>query len=115
MVKNAYIGPVLPNGNPHMYVQPVEGEDQGLIKVLEGKLARLTQRVPTIRIEQIPAIMQELVVSIPPTWICLMRIVDREVLVHIDAAEDATAEQAEEAREQDDQGGKAQTQEHFMD
>ena len=40
---------------------------QGKIRVLEGKLARLTQRVPTIRIEQIPAIMQKLVVGIPPT------------------------------------------------
>ena len=79
-----------------MYVQPVAGEDQGLIRVLEGNLARLTQRVPTLRIEQIPAIMQELVVGIPPTWIRLMRRVDRVVLVYIEATEAAAAEAAQE-------------------
>ena len=56
---------VHPEGNPHMYVCPVLGEDQGMIRVLEGKLARLTQRVPTMWIEHIPAIMQEYVVGIP--------------------------------------------------
>ena len=49
-----------------MYVCPVAGEDHGLIRALEGKLARLTQRVPTLCIEQIPVVMQELVVGIPP-------------------------------------------------
>ena len=49
-----------------MYVCPMLGEDQGLIRVLEGKLARLTQRVPTLRIEHILVVMQELVVVIPP-------------------------------------------------
>ena len=34
-----------------MYVRPVVGEDHGLIRVLEGKLVRLTQRVPTLGIE----------------------------------------------------------------
>ena len=48
-----------------MYVRPVVGEDHGLIRVLEGKLARLTQRVPTLRIQHIPVVMQELVVGIP--------------------------------------------------
>ena len=56
-----------------MYVRPILGEDQGLIRVLEGKLARLTQRVPTLHIEHIPAAMQELGVGIPPIWIHLMR------------------------------------------
>ena len=64
--QNAYIGPIRLVGNPRMYVRPVLGEDQGLIRVLEGKPARLTQKVPTLRIEQIPAIMQELVVGVPP-------------------------------------------------
>ena len=50
-----------------MHVRPVAREDQGLIMVLEGNLARLTYRVPTIRIEQIPAIMQELVVGFYPS------------------------------------------------
>ena len=69
-----------------MYVQPAAGEDQGLIRVLKGKLARITQRVPTLCIEQIPTIIQELVVDIPPTWIHLMRRVARAVLVYIEAA-----------------------------
>ena len=62
-------------------------------------MARITQRVPSLRIEQIHAIMQELIVGIPPTWICLMRRVARVVLVYIDAAEAATSEEAEEVRE----------------
>ena len=40
--QNADIGPVRPEGHPRMYVRPILGEDQGLIRVLEGKLARLT-------------------------------------------------------------------------
>ena len=51
MFKNADIGPVCPVGHPHMSVRPVAGEDHGLIRVLEGKLARLTQRVPSLCIE----------------------------------------------------------------
>ena len=43
--------------------------------------------------------MQELVVGIPPTWICLMRRVARAVLVYMDSAEAAVAEHAEEAQE----------------
>ena len=82
-----------------MYVRPVAGEDHGLIKVLEGKLARLTQRVPTLRIEQTPTIMQELLVGIPPTWIRLMRRVAREVLVYIEATKATVAEEAEDAKE----------------
>ena len=57
MFKNADIGPVRPVGHPRMYMRPVVGEDHGLIRVLEGKLARLTQRVPTLLIEQIPTII----------------------------------------------------------
>ena len=98
MFKNAYIGLVLPVGHPRMYVRLVEREDHGLIRVLEGKLVRLTQRVPTLRIDQITVIMQELVVGIPPIWIHLMRRVARAVLVYIDSAKAAAAEQAEEAR-----------------
>ena len=62
-------------------------------------MARITQRVPTLRIEQIPAIMQELVFGIPPTWIHLMRRVAREILVYIDVAEAVAAEEAEDAQE----------------
>ena len=87
-----------------MYVRPVLGEYQGLIRVLEGKLARLTQRVPTLRIEHIPTIMQELVVGVPAIWICLLRWVARAVLVYINAIEAAESEEAEEARVQGDRG-----------
>ena len=86
-----------------MYVCPMLGEDQGLIRVLEGKLDRLTQRVPTLRIEHIPTIMQELVVGIPPVWIRLMRWVARAVLVYIDIVEVVAAEEAKESQEQGDQ------------
>ena len=64
------------------------------MRVLEGKLARLTHRVPTIHIKHIPAIMQELVVGIPPISIHLMRKVARDVLVYIEAAEVAAVEEA---------------------
>ena len=101
-MSNANIGPVHPEGNPHMYVCPVLGEDERLTRVLEGKLARLTQRVPTLRIEHIPAVMQEFVVGVPPIWICLLRWVSRAILVYIDAIEAAKAEEAEEARVQGD-------------
>ena len=70
-----------------MYVHPVLGEDQGMIRVLEGKLARLTQRVSTLWIEHIPAIMQEFVVGVPLVWVCLLRWVARVVLVYIDVVE----------------------------
>ena len=85
-----------------MYVHPVAGEDHGLIRVLEGKLARNTQRVPTLRIERIHVVMQELEVGIPPVWIRLMRQVARAVLIYIDVVEAATSDEAEEAREQGD-------------
>ena len=66
MCQNVDIGPVRPEGNPRMFVCLVIGGDPGLVRVLEGKLARLTQRVPTIRIEHNPAAMQEFVVGVPP-------------------------------------------------
>ena len=81
-----------------MYVCPVLGEDQGLISVLEGKLAKFTQRVPTLRIEHIPSIMQDFVVGFPHVWICLLRWVARAILVYIDVVQAAEVEEAEEAR-----------------
>ena len=65
MCQNADIGPVCPEGHPHMFVCPIIGKDLGLIRVLEGKLDRLTQRVPTLWIEHISTVMQEFVVGIP--------------------------------------------------
>ena len=66
MYQNADIGPVHPEGNPHTFVRPVVGGDPGLIRVLEMKLGRLTERVPTIQIEHLPVAMQEFVVGVPP-------------------------------------------------
>ena len=96
-----------------MYVRPMAGEDHGLIRVLEGKLARLTQSVPNLRIDHIPVAMQELVFGIPPIWICLMRWVARAVLVYIDVVEATTSEKYKEVQEhgdwddQRDQGGQS--------
>ena len=73
MRQNADIGPVRPEGNPRMLVRPVVGGDPGLVRVLEGMLSRLTQRVPTIWIDHIPAAMQEFVVGVPPVWLHLFR------------------------------------------
>ena len=93
MCQNADIGPVRPEGHPRIFVRLVVGGDLGLVRVLEGKLARLTQRVPTIRIEHIPAAMQEFVVGVPPIWLRLFKRVARAVLVYRDAVEAAEAEQ----------------------
>ena len=65
--------------------------------VLEGKMDRITQRVPTLCVEHIPSAMQELVVGIPPVWIRLMRQVARAVLVYIDVVEASEAKEAKEA------------------
>ena len=102
--QNADIGPVCLVGHPRMYVRLVLGEDQGLIRVIKGNLARLTQKVPTLRIDHIPAIMQELVVGVPPIWIRLLRWVARAVLVYINVVEATEAEEAEEAWVQGDRG-----------
>ena len=104
MCQNVDIGPVLPKGNPRMFVHPVIGEYPRLIRVLEEKLARLTQRVPTLRIEHILTAIQEFVVGVPSVWLRLFRRVVRAVLVYIEAVEDTEAEEAEEARVQRDHG-----------
>ena len=57
MCQNADIGLVHPEGHPRTFVCPVAGGDLGLIRVLEAKLGRLTERVPTIWIEHLPATM----------------------------------------------------------
>ena len=80
------------------------GGDPGLIQVLEAKLTRLTERVPTIRIEHLPAAMQEFVVGVPPAWLRLFRRVARAVVVYRDAVEEAAAEEDEEARGRRDDG-----------
>ena len=40
--QNPDIGPIFPTGHLCMYVCPMLGKDQGLIRVLEGKMAKLT-------------------------------------------------------------------------
>ena len=66
MCQNADIGLVRPVGHP-------AGGDPGLIQVLEVKLTRLTERVPTIWIEHLPVAMQESVVGVPPVWLRIFR------------------------------------------
>ena len=108
MCQNTNIGSVRPVGHPRTFVRPIAGGDPGLIRVLEEKLGRLTERVPTIRIEHLPVAMQESVVGVPPTWLRLFRWVARAVCVYRDAVEVAEAEEAEEARghrDHGDQGG----------
>ena len=63
-----------PDVNPMMYVWPVPGGDQGLLRVLEGKLVRMTIRVTTIWIEQIHVVMQEFVEGITPIWMLVKNI-----------------------------------------
>ena len=104
MCQNVDIGPVHTEGHPRMFVRPVMGEDPGLIRVLEGKLARLTQWVPTLQIEHIPIAMQEFIIGFPPVWLRLFRWVARAVLVYIEAVEAVEVEEAEEARAQRDHG-----------
>ena len=108
MCQNVDIGPVRPVGHPRTFVHPVAGGDPGLITVLEVKLGRLTERVPTIQIEHLPVAMQESVVGVPPVWLHLFRRVARAVCVYRDVVEAAEAEEAEEARghrDHGDQGG----------
>ena len=63
---------------------------------MERKLARLTQDVPMLRMEQIPMIMQEHVVGVPPTWLRLLKRVTRVILCYREAVEAAAAEEAED-------------------
>ena len=108
MCQNADIGPVRPAGHPHTFIRPLAGGDPGLLRVLETKLTRLTERVPTIRIEHLPAAMQEFVVGVLPAWLRLFRRVARAIVVYRDVVEAAKAEEAEEARgrrDHGDQGG----------
>ena len=108
MCQNADIGPVRPEGHPRMFMRPIVGEDQGPIRVLEGNLARLTQRVPTIQIEHIPVAMQEFIVGAPLVWLHLFRQVARAMLVYRDTVKAAEAEEDDEARmhrDHGDQGG----------
>ena len=108
MCQNADIGPVRPKGHPRTFVRLVAGGDPGLIRVLEMKICRLTERVPTIRIEHLPVAMQESVVGVPPIWLRLFRRVARAVCVYRDAVEATEAKEAEEARgyrDHGDQGG----------
>ena len=104
MCQNVDVGPVRPEGHPRMFVRPIVGEDQGLIRVLEMKLGRLTERVPTIQIEHLPVAMQESVVGVPPAWLRLFRRVARAVCVYRDAVEAAEAAEVEEARGHRDHG-----------
>ena len=52
------IGLVRPDGHPRTYRWPGDGDDDGaMLQVVEGKLARITHDVPTLRMERIPISM----------------------------------------------------------
>ena len=76
---------------------PVQaGGDDILHCVIEGKLERLTQDVPTLRIDQIPMIMKEYVVGVPSTWLHLLRRMARVVLHYREVVEETTVEEAKD-------------------
>ena len=79
-VLNVDVVPMRPDGNTRTFMWPVQGGDDSLLHVIEGKMVRITQYVPTLRMDHIPMIMQEYVVGVPSTWLCLLRRVDRIVL-----------------------------------
>ena len=73
LLSYAYIGPVRLDEHPRTYVQPIDGaEDEAMLRIVEGKLVRITHDVPTLRMERIPITMQEHVVGVPPSWLCLL-------------------------------------------
>ena len=72
------------------------GGDDVMLCVVEGKLARITQDVSTLRMERIPMAMQEHVVGVPSTWLHLLRRVNREVLCYRDDVEATTANEGED-------------------
>ena len=57
MFLNADIGPVHLDGNPGTFVLPTKGGAQGILKIINGKLSRLIEGVPTIHIEKILIVM----------------------------------------------------------
>ena len=61
MFLNAYVRIVCPNRHLRTFVWLTQGGDQSILQVLEGKLARIIQGIPTMRIEHITIIMQEFV------------------------------------------------------
>ena len=77
-------------------MRPVPCGDQGILRVLEGNMVRLTHGVPTIQIERIPVVMQEFVVGILPTWIDLLRRVVRAVLFYMEDKEASAADDVED-------------------
>ena len=75
----------------------IDGDDV-MLPVVEGKLARITQDVPTLRMERIPIAMQEHVVGVPLSWLRLLRRVTRVLLGYKEAVEVAPAEESNDHR-----------------
>ena len=74
------------------FFRPVEGGGgEAMLWVVEGKLARLTHDILTLRMERIPIDMQEHVVGFPPSWLCLLRKVSRTVLCYREVVAEAAA------------------------
>ena len=74
----------------------IPGVNESMLKVIEVKLARLTQGHPTLWIEKIIIIMEEFLVEVSSTWIHLLRRVDRVVLHYREATKAATNDEPEE-------------------
>ena len=71
------------------------GSDNAMLHVVEGKLARLTHDVPTLRMERSPMAMHEHVVGVSLSWLRLLQKVSRAVLCYCEAVEAAVADEAE--------------------
>ena len=86
------------DGYPRTYIQLVEGfDDASMLRIVEGKLDRLTHDMSTLRMERIPISMQEHAVGVPSSWLRLLRNVSRVVLFYQKAVEkEAAAYEAED-------------------
>ena len=68
----ADVEPAHPDGHPRIFIQPTQGGDNSLLCVIKGKLASLTEDIPTLRMDHIPMIMQGYVFGVPSIWLRLL-------------------------------------------
>ena len=74
IILDAYIGQVRLDGHPRVFVRPIEARrDDAMLMTLEGKMNRLNNDIPSIRMDMMPIEMQEHVVGVPPAWLRLLR------------------------------------------
>ena len=63
-----------------------------MLHIVEGKLARLTHVVPTLKIENSDGHLGACR-RVPPSWLCLLRRVTRDVLCYREVVEAAAAKE----------------------